>query len=128
MKATGIVRYIDDLGRVVIPKEIRRTLKIKEGDKLEIFTEEGGIICLKKYTEDPDFAEADKFVQKNMDKIACVFPRGKETEVIFTDGRRVTVKQNPNDKYNLSVAIVWAFWRAGFYEMNVGSFPEWCRD
>ena len=41
MKATGIVRRIDDLGRVVIPKEIRRTLRIREGDPLEIFTEGG---------------------------------------------------------------------------------------
>ena len=45
MKATGVVRRIDDLGRVVIPKEIRKTLRIKEGDPLEIFTEkDGGII------------------------------------------------------------------------------------
>lgn len=45
MKATGIVRRIDDLGRVVIPKEIRRTLRIREGDALEIFTDaQGGVI------------------------------------------------------------------------------------
>ena len=42
MKATGIVRRIDDLGRVVIPKEIRRTMRIREGDPLEIFTNSGG--------------------------------------------------------------------------------------
>lgn len=50
MKATGIVRRIDELGRVVIPKEIRRTLKIREGDPLEIFTERDGGIILKKYS------------------------------------------------------------------------------
>ena len=44
MKATGIVRRIDDLGRIVIPKEIRRSFRIKEGDPLEIFTDAGGII------------------------------------------------------------------------------------
>ena len=49
MKATGIVRRIDELGRVVIPKEIRRTLRIREGDPLEIFTENDGGIILKKY-------------------------------------------------------------------------------
>ena len=49
MKATGIVRRIDDLGRVVIPKEIRRTLRIKEGDPLEIFTDREGEVILKKY-------------------------------------------------------------------------------
>ncbi|NLL80887.1 MAG: stage V sporulation protein T [Tissierellia bacterium] len=50
MKATGIVRRIDDLGRVVIPKEIRRTLRIKEGDPLEIFTDREGQVILKKYS------------------------------------------------------------------------------
>lgn len=50
MKATGIVRRIDDLGRVVIPKEIRRTLRIKEGTPLEIFTDKEGEIILKKYS------------------------------------------------------------------------------
>ena len=51
MKATGIVRRIDDLGRVVVPKEIRRTLRIREGDPLEIFTDrEGEIIFCKKYS------------------------------------------------------------------------------
>jgi AbrB family transcriptional regulator (stage V sporulation protein T) len=50
LKATGIVRRIDDLGRVVIPKEIRRTLRIREGDPLEIFTDREGEIILKKYS------------------------------------------------------------------------------
>ena len=50
MKATGIVRRIDDLGRVVIPKEIRRTLRIREGDALEIFTDTQGGVIFKKYS------------------------------------------------------------------------------
>lgn len=50
MKATGIVRRIDDLGRVVIPKEIRRTLRLREGTPLEIFTDREGEIILKKYS------------------------------------------------------------------------------
>ena len=50
MKATGIVRRIDDLGRVVIPKEIRRTMRIREGDPLEIFTETDGTVIFKKYS------------------------------------------------------------------------------
>jgi len=50
MKATGIVRRIDDLGRVVIPKEIRRTLRIREGDPLEIFVDRDGAVILKKYS------------------------------------------------------------------------------
>ena len=50
MKATGIVRRIDDLGRVVIPKEIRRTMRIREGDPLEIYTNTGGEVIFKKYS------------------------------------------------------------------------------
>ena len=60
MKATGIVRRIDDLGRVVIPKEIRRTLRIREGDPLEIFVDSDGEVILKKYSpisELSDFAK-----------------------------------------------------------------------
>lgn len=60
MKATGIVRRIDDLGRVVIPKEIRRTLRIREGDPLEIFVDRDGEVILKKYSpigELGDFAQ-----------------------------------------------------------------------
>ena len=50
MKATGIVRRIDDLGRVVIPKEIRRTMRIREGDPLEIYTTRDGEVIFKKYS------------------------------------------------------------------------------
>ena len=50
MKATGIVRRVDDLGRIVIPKEIRRTLKIREGDPLEIYTEKDGGVIFRKYS------------------------------------------------------------------------------
>ena len=57
MKATGIVRRIDDLGRVVIPKEIRRTMRIREGDPLEIYTEADGEVIFKKYSPMGDFAE-----------------------------------------------------------------------
>src|SRR5574344_2838525 len=76
MKATGVVRRIDDLGRVVIPKEIRRTLRIKEGDPLEIFTEKEGEIILKKYSpigELSEFAtEYAETLNKTTGHIACI--------------------------------------------------------
>ena len=56
MKATGIVRRIDDLGRVVIPKEIRRTLRIREGDPLEIYTDHDGEVIFKKYSPMGEFS------------------------------------------------------------------------
>lgn len=57
MKATGIVRRIDDLGRVVIPKEIRRTMRIREGDPLEIYTDHEGEVIFKKYSPIEELAE-----------------------------------------------------------------------
>ena len=56
MKATGIVRRIDDLGRVVIPKEIRRVMRIREGDPLEIFTNRDGEVIFKKYSPIGEFS------------------------------------------------------------------------
>ncbi len=57
MKATGIVRRVDDLGRIVIPKEIRRTLKIREGDPLEIYTEKDGGVIFRKYSPMSDLQD-----------------------------------------------------------------------
>ena len=67
MKATGIVRRIDDLGRVVIPKEIRRTLRLREGCPLEIFTDREGEIILKKYSP---MAELSTFARQYADALA----------------------------------------------------------
>ncbi|MCL1936003.1 MAG: stage V sporulation protein T [Defluviitaleaceae bacterium] len=76
MKATGIVRRIDDLGRVVIPKEIRRTLRIREGDPLEIFTDREGEIILKKYSPIGELAtfakEYAETLAKTVGHITCV--------------------------------------------------------
>ena len=79
MKATGIVRRIDDLGRVVIPKEIRRTMRIREGDPLEIFTDKDGELIFKKYSpigELGDFAaQICDSLRKSTDSIAAVCDR-----------------------------------------------------
>ena len=67
MKATGIVRRIDDLGRVVVPKEIRRTLRLREGTPLEIFTDREGEIILKKYSP---MAELGAFAKQYAEALA----------------------------------------------------------
>lgn len=69
MKATGIVRRIDDLGRIVIPKEIRRTLRIREADPLEIFTDREGEIILKKYSP---IGEMSTFAKQYAESLAQV--------------------------------------------------------
>jgi AbrB family transcriptional regulator (stage V sporulation protein T) len=70
MKATGIVRRIDDLGRVVIPKEIRRTMRIREGDPLEIYTSADGEVIFKKYSVVNEMAENASQVAEVMTKLA----------------------------------------------------------
>ena len=76
MKATGVVRRIDDLGRIVIPKEIRRTLRIKEGDPLEIFTDREGQVILKKYSPIGELSEFATGYAETLSKttghIACI--------------------------------------------------------
>ena len=67
MKATGIVRRIDDLGRIVVPKEIRKVLRIREGDPLEIFTGKEGEIVLKKYSP---MADLTAFAQQYVEAIS----------------------------------------------------------
>ena len=88
MKATGVVRRIDDLGRIVIPKEIRKTLRIKEGDPLEIFTDREGQIILKKYSpigELSEFAtEYAETLAKTTGHIACL--TDKDTVIAVSGG------------------------------------------
>ena len=79
MKATGIVRRVDDLGRIVIPKEIRRTLKIREGDPLEIYTEKDGGVIFRKYSPMGDLqdfaAQICDSIGTNTGRIAAVADR-----------------------------------------------------
>lgn len=79
MKATGIVRRIDDLGRIVIPKEIRRTMRIREGDPMEIFTSREGEILLKKYSpvgELGEFASAiAEAIAQTLGELVCITDR-----------------------------------------------------
>jgi len=79
LRATGIVRRIDDLGRVVIPKEIRRTLRIREGDPLEIFTDKEGEVILKKYSPIGELGEfAAQYAEtlhKTIGHITCIADR-----------------------------------------------------
>lgn len=76
MKATGIVRRIDELGRIVVPKEIRRTLRIREGDPLEVYTDREGEIILKKYSPVGEIsnyaAQYAKVLSETTKKLVCI--------------------------------------------------------
>ena len=97
MKATGIVRRIDDLGRVVIPKEIRRTMRIREGDPLEIFTDREGELIFKKYSpvgELSDFAsQICDSMRKSTDGIAAVCDR--DTVIAVAGGAKKELLGKP---------------------------------
>lgn len=97
MKATGIVRRIDDLGRVVIPKEIRRTMRIREGDPLEIFTDKDGELIFKKYSpigELGDFAaQICDSLRKSTDGIAAVCDR--DSVIAIAGGARRELLEKP---------------------------------
>ncbi len=90
MKATGIIRRIDDLGRVVIPKEIRKTLRIKEGDPLEIFTDKEGEVILKKYSPIGELSEFASGYAETLSKttghIACI--TDKDTVIAVSGGSK----------------------------------------
>ena len=93
MKATGIVRRIDDLGRVVIPKEIRRTMRIREGDPLEIYTDSDGEVIFKKYSpmgELTDFAaQICQSMHKTTDLPAAVCDRDSVIAVAGAERREL---------------------------------------
>ena len=87
MKATGIVRRIDDLGRVVIPKEIRRTLRIRENDPLEIFTDREGEIIFKKYSPMGDLGDfAQEYVDALHESTGHVALIADQDEIIAVNG------------------------------------------
>ena len=114
MKATGIVRRVDDLGRIVIPREIRKSIGIKEGDPLEIFVD-GRTVMLEKYQPSAkDLAEdCVKFVNKVRNSIAFIGCYGDVTTVVLKNDKSATVVKHPNDTYDINVAVCYAFAKMG---------------
>ena len=124
MKATGIVRRIDDLGRVVIPKEIRRTMRIREGEPLEIFTEKDGEVIFKKYSQ---VGELGSFAEQYAETLAktsgygaCITDRdtviavsgtpkkdiiekkiSQELDILMED--KITYASGPNDTKKVAI-------------------------
>lgn len=107
MKATGIVRRIDDLGRVVIPKEIRRTLRIREGDPLEIFVDREGEVILKKYSP---IGELGDFAQEFSE---ALFENMQHTTLICDRDHVIAVAGGSKKEY---------------LEKNIGEIVESCMD
>ena len=98
MKATGIVRRVDDLGRIVIPKEIRRTLRIREGDPLEIYTEKDGGVIFRKYSPMGDLqdfaAQMCESIGANTGHVAAVADR--DTIIALSGAPKRELMDKPN--------------------------------
>ena len=113
MKATGIVRRIDDLGRVVIPKEIRRSLKIREGDPLEIFLEKD-CICFKRYSALGSLSEETLRVVQTMAQ------RTFKHQIAIYDSR---CKISGPNSYSSYVDVNWEDNRTPFKYNGMGVYP-----
>ena len=101
MKATGIVRRVDDFGRIVIPKEIRRTLRIREGDPLEIYTEKDGGVIFRKYSPMGDLqdfaAQICESIGDNTGRIAAVADRDSIIALAGAPKRELMDKPNSQE-------------------------------
>ena len=125
MNATGIVRRIDDLGRITIPKEIRRNLKIKEGDPLEIYTEPDGSITIKPYRKSWEECVLDWYESYEKLLNRCYFRfEGEYTFCIANhyntnDPERAGfAKRYHKDEHNSRIAKVAAYAKAMEYDLN----------
>jgi AbrB family transcriptional regulator (stage V sporulation protein T) len=106
MKATGIVRRIDDLGRVVVPKEIRRTLRIREGEPMEIFTGRDGEIVLKKYSPIEDLGNLAMEYAASMAKVlGCLVCISDHDQIVAAAGSRYQDYQGKSISKELEEAI-----------------------
>ena len=119
MQATGIVRRIDDLGRIVIPKEIRRNMGIREGEAMEIFLEDN-YVCFKKYSSsEEDLAiKCQKYISGRGAYIKAINFINDTTVVLFTNGSSATVKKHSADDFDMNTALCYAFKQAGYTYEN----------
>ena len=128
MKATGIVRRIDDLGRVVIPKEIRRTLRIREGDPLEIYTERDGEVIFKKYSPMGDLTQAAaqmcESVYKNTGHIAVVSDRDSIIAVAGANKRDLMDKRNSQELEQIMEGRKTYLYQSGDSRIRVSDHAE----
>ena len=119
MRATGIVKRCDVLGRIIIPKEVRQTLCIADGDPIEIFVNDDEII-LKKYTSNQQTfaAKCRDYISEKYEEIVSINYMNDSTAVLFRAGRLVFIKRHAGDIFDMNVALCYAFAKAGFTYKN----------
>lgn len=118
MRATGIIRRTDDLGRIVIPKEIRRSMNIREGDAMEIFLE-NNCVCFKKYEPNEELAvRCREYISKMASYIVMINFVDDKTVVLFINGRMATVKKHNADDFDMNIALCYACAKVGYTSEN----------
>ena len=100
MKATGIIRRVDDLGRIVIPREIRRTCRIKEGDPLELYTDKDGEIIFKKYSPTADYDVEYKAIVRTLERHNIKGALYDNSEMLVSASDRTAPNECPFEGYN----------------------------
>ena len=116
MKCTGIVKRIDDIGRVYIPKEIRNTLEIREGEPLEIFVDtEEQMVCFQKCRNEKSLSETCRQIVNHYRKeIVTVGFTYNTTTIMTTDGRLGQAVWNENGEFDINIGIAYALANAGY--------------
>ena len=118
MKVTGIVRRLDDLGRIVIPREIRKSLKFREGDALELFVENNSLI-LKKYDNSDEIVQnCANWVNEHQKQIISISVMNNTTICVFKTNneglKSASAIHNHLDKFDINVAICYCAKKVGF--------------
>ena len=128
MKATGIVRRVDDLGRIVIPKEIRRTLRIREGDPLEIYTDRDGSVIFRKYSPMGDLQESAgqmcDALAEAAGRIIAISDRDSVIAVHGVPKRELVEKSNAPELEDLMQKRVHYLYHAGDVRIPVSESSE----
>jgi len=116
MKGAGIVRRVDDIGRIVIPKEIRNNLEIEEGEPLEIFIDtENQMVCFQKYKNERSLSKRCKeIVEKNREDIMTINLIGYTTTIVTADGRLGQAVWNGKGEFDINIGIAYALVDAGY--------------
>lgn len=115
MKCTGIIRRMDDLGRIVIPKEIRNNLDLSEGEPLEIYVDtQEEMVCFKKYADTSSLAKkCKKVVEKYENRIFTVSFAENITTVVTLSGTVGKSEKNSCDSFDINIGIAYALADAG---------------
>ena len=120
LTSTEILRTVDDLGRIVIPRDVRRKLGLKSGDTVETFIDvKNQIVAFKKYQNTASFSEKCRdIVAQYKDKINCINIINDDIYIYCKNGNQGVAKKNEKDHYDINIGITYALINAGYEEIR----------